>query len=44
MLVTNCIGYLPDTTKAAPNMVIELKRDREMLKACIAFSALTSRN
>ncbi len=27
MLVTECIGYISDTTKVAPNMVIELKED-----------------
>ena len=31
MLVTECIGYLSDTSKVEPNMVVRLERDWEML-------------
>ena len=36
MLVTECLGYLPDTTKAAPNMTVILKWDPELLEEVTA--------
>ena len=35
MLVTECIGYLSDTSKVAPNMVIKLKVDPESIEESI---------
>ena len=35
MLVTECIGYLSDTSKVEPNMVVRLERDWEMLNEVV---------
>ena len=35
MLVTECIGYLSDTSKVEPNMVVRLERDWEMINEVV---------